>query len=600
MNIITLDFETYFDDDYTLKKLTTEAYIRDPRFQALCLGVRLPDGQAFWLKPEEIQSWLDAQDWANTAILAHHAHFDGLILSHHYNIRPCMWFDTLCMARLLVGSHISVSLASLANHFNLGTKTVPYDQFKGRRYENLTADLIDALGEGCVQDILLTWSIFFKFYKEFPKEEYVVVDMTIRMFTEPTLIGDRETFQRVQMEEWSRKGELLAELGVCEKDLQSSSKFVELLRQEGVEPEFKQGKNGPIPAVAQTDDFMKGLIEHENSRVSNLASARLECKSTINETRAGRLAGMAGRGAMPVYLSYCGAHTTRWSGGDRVNFQNFPRGGELRKALRAPEGYKLAVVDLSQIECRILNYVAGQMDIVDAFATGRDLYSEGASRFYGYPVNKKDHPTERHLGKVLELGCGYGMGATKLQSTCHAGALGGPPILLDTLQASLAVQTYRDAHPGVVAYWKQGDTILRHLHGAGFDTTFSWGPMKVMRGKILLPNGAPIFYDLEYEALERQWRRKTRKGYVSIWGGTLVENVVQAMARVVMSQAMMRIRALNYKILLTTHDEIVVLTPENYAETHYKFLEEEMKKTPDWLPGIPLDAEGGFYDRYEK
>ena len=597
MKTICLDFETYFDKDYTLKKMTTEHYIREQRFQALLLGVQDESG-AYWLMPHEIQAWCDKQDWANIAVIAHHAHFDGLILSHHYGVRPAFWFDTLCMARLLVGNHVSVALSSLAKHFELGSKSVPYDEFMGRRAENITPDLYKALGEGCLQDIRLTVDLFNRFRPEFPPEEYRVIDMTIRMFTEPTIVGDTATFYRVQREEWEHKGELLDALGVCEADLQSAARFVELLRAEGIEPEYKDGKNGATPAVAKTDDFMKGLLDNDNERVAALAQARLDVRSTIDETRAGRLAGMAGRGAMPVYLTYCGAHTTRWSGGDKVNFQNFPRGGDLRKALHAPDGWKLAVIDLGQIECRVLNYVAGQMDIINAFATGRDLYSEGASRFYGRPINKKDNPTERHLGKVLELGCGYGMGANKLQTTCRAGALGGAPIILETHEAQAAINTYRMSHPKVTEYWKQGDAMLGHMHaGAGLMT---WGPLTVMKGGIVLPNDAPIFYELRRAPIERQWQRRTRKGWVGIWGGTLVENVVQAMARVVMSQAMIKMTLAGYKIVLTTHDEVVVLVRDETAAEDFGKLVEIMRAEPEWLPGIPLDAEGGYADRYEK
>jgi len=599
MKTICLDFETYFDRDYTLKKMTTEHYIREQRFQALLLGVQDESG-AYWLMPHEIQAWCDKQDWADIAVIAHHAHFDGLILSHHYGARPAFWFDTLCMARLLVGNHVSVALSSLAKHFELGSKSVPYDEFMGRRAENIPADLYKALGEGCLQDIKLTIDLFNRFRVEFPPEEYRVIDMTIRMFTEPTIVGDTETFCRVQREEWEHKGELLDALGVCEADLQSAARFVELLREEGIEPEYKDGKNGPTPAVAKTDGFIKGLLEDDNERIAALAQARLDVRSTIDETRAGRLAGMAGRGAMPVYLIYCGAHTTRWSGGDKVNFQNFPRGGDLRKALQAPDGWKLAVIDLSQIECRVLNYVAGQMDIVEAFATGRDLYSEGASRFYGRPINKKDNPTERHLGKVLELGCGYGMGANKLQSTCRAGALGGAPILLEPHEAQTAIQTYRQSHPKVTEYWKQGDDVLLHMNAARADAVLNWGPLKVCKGKIILPNNAPIFYELRWAPMERQWQRRTRKGWVGIWGGTLVENVVQAMARVVMSQAMIKMTLAGYKIALTTHDEVVVLVRNETAAEDFAKLVEIMRAEPEWLPGIPLDAEGGYADRYEK
>lgn len=609
MNILSLDWETHFSDQYTVKKLTTEHYIRHPDFEPLLLGVRDENGEYFYLEQPEIGPWLKRVDWSRTAILAHHAHFDGFILSHHYGAKPCMWFDTLSMAKLMIGNHLSVALASLAQHYGLEGKSVPYEAFKGKRWAQLDAWTRKTLGEGCIHDLELTWAIFQELSKGFPVEEYLVIDMTIRMFTEPHIIGDQKLFERVRDEEWSKKNELLINLGLTTKDLQSAGKFAALLEAEGVEVEYKSGKDKPdgsptyIPAIAATDDFMKGLVEHGNDRVADLASARLEVRSTIDETRAGRLANMASRGPMPVYLAYCAAHTTRWGGGDKVNFQNFRRSGDLRKGLRAPKGFKFGIVDLSQIECRILNYVAGQWDIVDAFASGRDLYSEGASRFYGREVTKANK-LERHLGKVLELGCGYGMGATKLQATCRAGALGGPPILLDAQEAAYAIDVYRSSHAQVKKYWYEGDRMLGNLAGGWGNGTkqTQWGPLIVEPGRIVhADSGIPMMYQLEYDTEEGSWRRRTRRGWVRIWGGGLVENVVQFMARIVMSRAMTRITQGGCRIVMTTHDEIVTLIPDDqHAEANFQWVCEQMKQEPAWLPGIPLEVEGSLSEVYDK
>ena len=125
MNIITLDFETEFDDDYTLKKMTTEAYVRDPRFRAHGCGIKGSGKHTWWLNEPEFRDWTTKQDWSQIAALCHHAHFDGLILSHHYGVRPALWLDTLSMARALIGNHLSVSLESLAAHFGLAVRAVP-------------------------------------------------------------------------------------------------------------------------------------------------------------------------------------------------------------------------------------------------------------------------------------------------------------------------------------------------------------------------------------------------------------------------------------------------------------------------------------------
>jgi hypothetical protein len=406
MKTLVLDFETFFSNDFTLKSLTTEAYIRDPQFEAHCLGVYNPEtGIKTWMPQEQIPAFIASVDWTQTAVLAHHAHFDGLIFSHHYGMKPAFWFDTLCMARAIHGNHISVSLANLLKIYGVPEKTVPYDAFKGRRWMNIEPGLRAELGAGAADDCAKTWAIFQKMLPGFPKEELRIIDMTVRMFTEPKLVGDVEELQRIQADEWTRKEELVQQLGISKADLNSADKFAALLESLGVEVEYKTTPTGNlIPAIAKTDPFMKELENDADPTVAALATARLEIRSTIDQTRAGRIAGMAARGRLPVYLQYYGAHTSRWSGGDKVNLQNLRRGGDIRKAISAPEGFLIFEPDFSQIEARILLWLAGQFDQLDAFRQGRDLYSEMASEFYGFPVTKA-MPAERGTGKQLILSC---------------------------------------------------------------------------------------------------------------------------------------------------------------------------------------------------
>jgi hypothetical protein len=303
MNILTLDFETFFSDDFTLKKLTTEHYIRDPRFEPILCGFRwcsgefaTPQGNKYWIGQEHLEAELHSIDWDNTAVVCHHAHFDALILSHVYGIKPRFIYDTLSMARLQLGNHVSVGLESLARHYGLASKSVPYERFKGKRWADIDPVLRGELGAGCLHDIELTWDIFQRMAVGFPQEEYQVIDMTVRMFSEPVLMGDVDTLAGVWIHERDRKAALLAELEVDVRALQSAVQFEELLRAEGIEPEIKPGKNGPIGAFAKTDEFMISLLEHDSERVRALAEARLGLKSTAEQTRAERLGWMARRG----------------------------------------------------------------------------------------------------------------------------------------------------------------------------------------------------------------------------------------------------------------------------------------------------------------
>src|SRR6266566_2137337 len=591
MLIYTLDIECFFDDEFTLKKLTTEAYCRDPRFEFLLLGVRDPAGKLFWLPQGKIGPWLASIDWSQFGILCHHAHFDLLALSHWYGVKPKHVFDTLSMARLQLGNHLSVGLESLARHYGLQGKTVPYDAFKGRRLAELSPALLGELGAGCLHDIELTWDIFQRLAAGFPQEEYAIIDMTVRMFTEPKLIGDIDVFAKVWSRERARKLELLAELQVDPADLQSAERFADLLRERGVEPEAKPGKNGSIFAFAKTDDFMVGLLEHDDEQIRCLAEARLGIKSTLDQTRAERLGFMSARGPMPVYLSYCAAHTTRWGGGDKVNWQNLKRGSDLRKGCRAPTGHKIVKADKSQIECRILNYVAGQWDVIENFAKHEDPYVGIASKFYQRTITKADS-AERGVGKQLELSCGYGAGGPTIVRTAKRGTY-GPPVQLTETQGLEARDLYRSTHPNVVGYWKQAGRIISAI--AETPQPIEWQPL-VVDTSVIRCQGIPIWYpELHYhrdEEGDEYWRYKSRRGWVKLYGGKLVENVVQFMSRVDMSQSLLRIKARTEILpVQLEHDAAVWIVPDKLIEPFIKVVDQEMTRAPTWLPGIPLACE---------
>ena len=607
MNIITLDIESYFADDYTLSKMTTEAYVRDERFQALGLGLRMPNGQTFYYDgPEAIAEALRAIDWETTAVLCHHAHFDGLILSHHYQIRPRKWLDTLSMGRHLFGNRIGLSLGDLAAHFQLLPKSIPYDRFRGLRWEQIPVELRNEMAEGCAHDCDLTFQIFEELLSfGFPDEEFGVIDMTIRMFTEPVLVGDTKHFEWIKEKEWLTKNSLLFELGVTAKELRSPIRFAEMLKAEGVDVEMKQGTNGAIPAFARSDDQMHELLNDPNDRVVDLVQARLEVSSSIDETRAARFEGMSRRGALPLYLSYCGADTLRWSGGDKANPQNLGRNSELRRGICAPEGHLLGVYDQKQIECRILSYLAGQTDDLASFANGEDPYCTMASRIYGQEVTPAD-PPRRGVGKQAILMCGYGAWAYRFQQTAKHGAY-GPPVMLTDEQALAAVTAYRSSHQPVLELWEEADELLYDLC-KGYQATWR-GLLEIRDKKIVLPNGARMSYvlrwDPDYEREGRRpgsWLRYRRKGqWVPTFGAKIVQNVCEALARLHLSQRMLELQNDHgMRSVCTVHDEAWVVHPAAAAEERHQTCIEVMSKPPAWAPDLPVAVEGFLGERYVK
>ena len=603
--IVTLDFETFFSQDYSLTKLTTESYVRDPRFEPHGCAVRAPEGEIAWIPPLRLKRFFDGIDWSQAAILCHHAQFDGLILSHYYRVKPGLWLDTLSMARLVHGTHVSVSLDSLAKQYGLPAKSVPYQAFRGLHWDALSGVVQQQIAEGGKHDVRLTFELFTQMYAHVPAEELRLIDLTVRMFVEPCLRGNIDKLKQVELDEIVRKQELRARLGVSESDLQSPERFAALLRGYGLEPPLKQTPKGKVYAFAKTDAFMKEVVlEHPDAGA--LGEARLGIKSTLEQSRAERLADMAGRGAMPVYLSYAGAHTTRWSGGDKTNWQNFKRGSLIRKAICAPAGYKIVKADKSQVECRFLNYLAGQWDVVDTFRRGDDPYISIASEAYGERVYKPkpgdprydEMLAKRGTGKILELSAGYGAGSKTIQLTAAKGTY-GPPVQISLDKATEWRNLYRRTHKEVVEFWRAADVTLRML---AEKKDYNWSIFRCASGKLYLPNGTCLQYpELEWARDEEGngfWRYRSRYGLRRIWGGFLVENVIQAASRVDIGQCMLRLQDKGYRIVLMEHDCLGFLVRNETAERDREIILEEMRRPPEWCPGIPLDAEATMGDSY--
>lgn len=620
MRPVVADLESFYDpknlrgdkkpdgspDPYTLRSMTTEAYCRDKRFEMHGIAIKWDAGtNPVWYDEREFRYIAKEEDWSDVFLISHHANFDHLVLSHHYGVHPKMSGCTMSQARLMLGNHIGVSLDSVRSQFGIPAKTTPYQLMEGRYWKDMDQGTRQLVADGAIDEVNSIWKLFgILMQRGFPIEELDVIDSTIKMFSEPELLGDNAIFARVWENEVIRKQTLLDKLGVTKEDLGSNERFTSLLLARGIEPEMKPGKPNPdgseklIPAFAKTDPFMEELQQHEDDEVRTLAEARLGAKSTLLQTRAETLGWMASRGSLCVYLRYCGAHTSRWSGGDDTNFQNWTNGHEINSAVVAPDGYLIAEPDASQIECRLLNFCAGQWDKVEEFRLGKDPYISVASAFYGFPVNKKDHPDERQLGKIVELQAGYMSGGNKIRSTVRVKS--GGKLILTPAQGVQARDAYRDTHPKVVDYWSEAGHVIDQM--ARFES-FDWGPFRVRcdqatgERRIVLPNGIELQYDtLEYfsdpESGDRYWRLKTRRGWAKIYSGKLVENVIQALARVVVSQAMLRLKKLGYRCKNTKHDSLWLLIPkDDRLDEHKEIILREMSRTPDWLPSAPLAAE---------
>jgi len=318
MKIITIDFETYYDKEFSLSKITTEEYIRDPRFEVVGVGVKVNGEDAQWFSGthEDTRDFLLSYDWADAVAVAHNAMFDAAILSWIFGIQPHMWCDTLSLARAIDGLHVSSSLKACAERHNLGAKGDEVINALGKRRGDFSEEDLIRYGAYCRNDCDLTWDLLNVYLPKVSSLELSVINLTIKMFSEPVLELDLPLLEQHLEEVRERKYELLQ---ACEADpetLNSNPKFAELLRSLGVEPPMKisptTGKE--TYALAKNDEGLKELLEHEDERVQAVVAARLGTKSTLEETRTERFIGIAKRGSLPVPLSYYAAHTGRWGG----------------------------------------------------------------------------------------------------------------------------------------------------------------------------------------------------------------------------------------------------------------------------------------------
>ena len=643
--ILTIDFETRWDSKrYTLSKMTTEEYIRADEFLAFgaCIHEYGSDSSTQWYRGDELHRVLSTYDWGRTAVLAHNAQFDVSILSWRYNVRPAFIFDTLSMARALRGVEVGNSLARLATDFGLPEKGRAVHSTDG--LSKLDTKIESELAEYCKHDVFLCEAIFERLVKGYPASELRLIDMTLKMYTEPVLRLDQEMLAKAIEEERVTREGLLQRLDVDERYLASNPKFAELLSKLGVVAPMKTSKTTgkQTLALAKNDAHFQAMLNGDNEDVAALCEARLKVKSTTERTRAQRFLDISQRGALPVPLSYYGAATGRWtaSKGSAINMQNLKRGSFLRKAIMAPEGYQLVVGDLSQIEPRVLAWLSDYEDMLDIFRAGGDPYAAFGAQMFNIPGMTKDsHPDLRQSAKSALLGCGYGLGWASFAQQLLTGFLGAPPVryskdfakllgvdseyaqrfaewdgnedklmaiphtcsiqelVYHSLAAKAIIDTYRrTAHP-VVSFWSLCDHALHTALVGGKEMVYKCVTFR--KGEIELPNGMKLLYPDLRQTKDDKGKSQIVYGphATKLYAGKITNNITQALARIVMTDGMLRVSK-RYPVKGTVHDELIAVVPDAEVEDAKTWVLAQMTMEPRYMPGIPLNADGGAHRRY--
>lgn len=609
MDVYTVDFETYYDKEYSLSKMSTEDYVADERFEIMMIGVKKNNEPAEILQCPDFESYtieLRKRGVHRGAVLCHNTMFDALILAMRLQIISPMLLDTLAMAQaLLKPFHRSISLGKCLEHRKSPlSKGTAVHSMIGRRLATLTRSEYQEYAQYCKDDVDGEYWLFQDMKALLPKDEYLIIDMTLRMYLEPEFELDSDTLRGVLTKEREKKKKLLAAIPnhVQPSDLTSNPKFAKVLEKFGVQVPYKISPTTlkPTYAFAKTDPEFKDLEDEyaDDPVVSSLLAARLGTKSTIGETRARRFLDISEQyGDLRVPLRYYGAHTGRYSGMEKINCQNLPRipkgatdRHHLRFAVCAPAGHVVLAADLSQIEARLNAWLAGCDPLLQVFRDQGDPYCAFASHVYNKPVTKADE-NERFVGKTCILGLGYGMGWKKLQATLRKDGHKATPH-----EAQNYVDTYRSVYHDIPALWRQcDDVIMRMATGEAFQLI---GPVMASKNQLTLPNGMAIHYnDLKYIDTKkyRGWSFTFAGRRKMLWGGTMVENMIQSLARIAVTEHMIRARKeLGIRPALQAHDELVYVVPEREVEDYSNAVLDIMRSPPSFAPDLPIDAEADY------
>jgi DNA polymerase len=629
MKIVTLDLECFYSTEYSLTKIPTEEYVRSSQFEMIGIAIKVDDGQTVWYPKPQVERILKEFDWSNAMVVAQNTAFDGAVLDWLYGVKPLAWLDTLGMSRALYPHERAHGLAKQAERMGIGAKGDEVLHAKGKHYADFSAEELARYAEYCINDTELTYKLFNMYMAMgFPKQELKLIDMTLRMFIEPVLELDK-TMLVDHLEAVRDAKEALMEsvrdfmlkdadpeyvhaifsegMAGIKKLLMSNDKFSKVLENYGVVPPTKVSlRTGKVAlAFAKTDEEFKSLEEHPDERVQILVAARLGNKTTIEETRTERFIGMSTRGKFPVPLRYYGAHSGRWSGQDSVNLQNLPsRGdnaGKIKKAIKAPAGYVVIDCDSSQIEARTLAWLAGQHDLVQAFEAKKDVYRLMASQIYNIPPEDvtTGPASQRQVGKTVVLGAGYGVGHKKLQIFLKTQA--GVEVTED--ESKRIIDKYRNTYYKIPELWRRADEALISLRtGNGYRLDEQGLVTADPKKGLSLPSGLYIQYPdlakvVDEKTKKDQWRYFSKGLPVYIYGGKVVENVCQAVARQVVAEQMLKIGK-KYKVVLTVHDAVACIAPIEEQQEAQRYVEECMSWRPKWAQTLPLACESGVGASY--
>jgi len=588
--ICAVDFETYYDAEVSITTLGVYHYLRHPQADLYLVSIATDTGIQYVGDPLTF-------DWNSISgpgctWLSHNAQFDLPVFQRIQEIAAeknianvpqhleiDAWHDT---ADLTAWLNFPRSLKEAADHL-LGVKLSKdvRDKMKGQRWAEMTPEFREEVCKYALDDAVYCLDIWLEHSHKWPENERKTSQMTRDMAMRgvpldlPGIDSDIELLKTSLWEykqsiPWKDDHALLSPIA---------------LRNECA----KEGLIAPA-SFAQNDPESEAFFEEFGPKFPWLMAVRDYRKAAKHlatlETMRKRV---RPDGWMGYELKYGGAHTMRDSGMGGINMQNLPKGFvsgvDIRAKIKAPEGYTFAIVDLSQIEPRVLHFLAKDKNTLKYIRECEDLYEAFARAwglFSGEGTLKERDPDLRFKTKTLALGLGYGMGAAKFTTVAGVTAK----------EASELVQLYREKNKAVTSLWSRLQ--------AGFDETLV---KKEVNFFMELPSGRTMTYrnvSGNHGGRTAEIPRLGKLMRLGFWGGVLTENAVQSVSRDVFMHHCLKIEEAGIPVLMRIHDEVVCLVPEESAQERLNQIISIMSIPPSWAKELPLAADGSISKVYKK
>jgi len=573
---IALDFETFYDGEYSVNTMTYRQYCQDKKFDAYL--VSLHNGNTSIVNEPENVDWSIVN---GKTILAHNAAFDRAVFNRlkelkviPANVIPAGWIDTAGMCALLQYPRALNKVAQAVLGIEVD-KTVRISM-NGKSGRGLLG--YNEVFEYARKDAETCYKLYMTFKDKVSPEELKLMEITEEMGETGVQIDT------TYLSECQNKLKAILtsfESQIPWKPILSLKEFKKACTGLGIEaPES-------IGVKADNNEWLNNLPDGVRRKLKNWITILQEYRS-VNRTLEvlNSIESRTENGRLTYSLKYCGATTGRWSGTGKLNLQNLNRnelhGVNIRRCIIAKLNHILVTIDYSQIESRVLLYLAGDMKALEVIRSGVDIYEAHARATMGYKDNKplkEVNPTMRQLAKARVLGLGYGCGAKRFIVVAKVMA----NLTISEAESITTVNQYRQSNSKIIALWKKLENDFISCNNNTYE--------------LRLPSGRLLYY--------RNVNRQDMSCIIAgdkckVYGGLLTENYVQAVARDVLADAWVRCYNAGYKPILCIHDELVFELPINDAGKQLSTICELMKQSPSWAKGLPLDVEGKLMQCYSK